>query len=76
MSFTYENYHRTRTKVCGYKPLSYSLKQALKPLDLLIELYPLVPFPPSVDHRSSVYTWTILRWTPMTVAEARTHWVA
>ena len=54
----------TVTKVCGYRPFGYFLR----PFHLLIEIYPLVPFPPSVRERVSDYTRTSLQWTPLTVA--------
>ena len=40
------------------------------PFDLLIELYPLVPFVLEVLIAQSVYIWTSSAWTPVTGAEA------
>ena len=40
----------------------------LRPFHLLIEIYPLVPFPPTVGKGFSDYTRTSLQWTPLTVA--------
>ena len=57
---------RTRTKVCGLVPLIYFFV----PLHLLIKLYPLVPFPPSVGQGCSECTRASLRWTPLTPAGA------
>ena len=37
---------------------------------LLTEIYPMVPFPPSVREGVSDYTSTPLRWTPLTSARA------
>lgn len=47
------------------------------PFHLLIEIYPLVPFPPTVVEGFSDYTRTCLRWTPLTVARTSKHmlWV-
>ena len=42
----------------------------LWPFDLLIELYPLVPFVLEVLIAQSVYIWTSSAWTPATGAEA------
>ena len=42
------------------------------PFDLLIELYPLVPFVLEVLIAQSVYIWTSSAWTPVTGAEAST----
>ena len=39
--------------------------------DLLIEIYPLVPFPPSVRVGFSRYTLGLSGWTPPTGADAR-----
>ena len=66
MSINYKINLRTRTKVCGFTDLSYFFMD----LHLLIELYPLVPFPPSVDERVSAVTAEPLRWR--TVTPART----
>ena len=40
---------------------------------VLTEIYPLVPFPPSVCEGVSDYTRTSLRWTPGTSARAQEH---
>ena len=42
----------------------------LWPFDLLIELYPLVPFVLEVLIAQSVYIWTSSAWMPVTGAEA------
>ena len=55
-----------RTKVCGFVPFAGKLF----PFDLLIELYPLVPFVLEVLIAQSVYIWTSSAWTPVTGAEA------
>ena len=42
----------------------------LRCFHLLTEIYPMVPFPPSVREGVSDYTSTSLRWMPMTSARA------
>ena len=58
---------RTRTKVCGYQPLSCFFQ----PFHLLTELYPLVPFPPSAGKQEAVYTSRAPAWGPVTSARAQ-----
>ena len=67
MSINYKINLRTRTKVCGFQPLSYFLQ----PLHLLIKLYPLIPAPPSVDERVSAVTAEPLRWRTVTLDRSR-----
>ena len=55
-----------RIEVCGFVPFAGKLF----PFDLLIELYPLVPFVPVVLNAQSVYSATTSAWTPATRAEA------
>ena len=66
LPFTYRNYRRMRTKVCY---LVYFTGK-LYTFDLLIELYPLVPFVPVVLNAHPAYSATMSAWTPATVAEA------
>ena len=54
----------TVTTGSGDMPFGYFLMT----FHVLIEIYPLVPFPPSVRERVSDYTRTSLQWTPLTVA--------
>ncbi len=56
-----------RTKVCYL----VRFPGKLLAFDLLIELYPLVPFVLEVLIAQSVYIWTSSAWTPVTGAEAR-----
>ena len=56
------------TKVCGYRPFGYFLR----PFHLLIKLYPLIPFPSSVDQSCSDYTRTLLR---SDAPDARSPWL-
>ena len=57
----------TVTTGSGDMPFGYFLMT----FHVLIEIYPLVPFPPSVRERVSDYTRTSLQWTPLTVARTR-----
>ena len=54
----------TVTKVCDDQPFGYFLQ----PFHLLIEIYPLVPFPPSVCEEEPVYTSRVRGWGPVTSA--------
>ena len=56
----------TVTKVCGDMTFGYFLLT----FHVLIEIYPLVPFPPSVRQGVSDVTADVLRRRPMTSAEA------
>ena len=58
----------TITTGSGDMPFGYSLL----PFHVLIEIYPLVPFPPSVRQGVSDVTAVALRWGPVTSADTST----
>ena len=47
-----------------------TFRNSFRTFHLLTEIYPLVPFPPSLSAVVSDYTSTPLRWTPLTRADA------
>ena len=59
---------QTVTTGSGYQPFGYFLQ----PFYALIEIYPLIPFPPSVRLGVSDVRADVLRWGPVTSAEAGT----
>ena len=65
---TYEIHLHTVTKVCGDMRFSYFLMS----FHVIIEIYPLVPFPPSICKGMSDVTADVLRWR--TVTSALTCW--
>ena len=54
-------------KVCSYRDYGYFYWD----FHLLIEIYPLVPFPPSVRKQEAVYRLWVRAWGPVTSARTR-----